>query len=281
MSEENSKEGLTGIMSKHYDTIYENFSSKVLEYVRRDTYGNDFGQNSWLTEDEFTRFLSWLELDPNSHVLDIACGSGGPALFIARKLGCHVTGLDISEKAVSFANIAARGQHLDSLVCFQPADATLRLPFADEFFDSVICIDSINHLHHRSEILAEWYRVLRRGGRILFTDGTILTGLVSNEEIAARTSIGYFLLAPPSENERLIRKAGFEFMLAEDVTENIATLSKRRLDARAKCKEQLVRVEGDSMFKNEQEFYSMMHKLSQERRLSRFVFVGRKSRRLF
>ena len=48
----------------------------------------------------------------------------------------------------------------------------------------------------------------------------VVTGLVSNEELATRSSTGYFEFCPPGANERLIRQAGFKLVRTEEVTEN-------------------------------------------------------------
>src|SRR5262245_10053871 len=83
-----------------YGTAYGNFAAECLEPVRRDTYGEDFGQSSWVTSDEYRRFFQVLELAAADHVLDIGCGSGGPALFLAREVGCRVTGVDVNEAGI-------------------------------------------------------------------------------------------------------------------------------------------------------------------------------------
>lgn len=262
-----------------YDSTYGDFAATVLEQVRRETFGEDIGQNSWLTADECRQFFKWLELKPTSNVLEVGSGSGGPALFMARTVGCHVTGIDNNEKSIATANEMTKAQRLDSLVRFQHADGSQPLPFQDQSFDSVLCNDAIDHLPGRPRVLAEWYRVLRPGGRILYTDPIIVTGIISNEEIAIRSSIAYFLFVPLGENERLIKAAGFELMLHEDCTQNVVNVSKRWHDARAKRREDLIKIEGNDNFEGLQRFLSVVYRLSSERRLSRFVFMASKRNR--
>ena len=66
----------------HYNANYGNFQKELYAEIRRDAFGEDIGQNSWLTSDEHDKFLEWLGLGPGKTLLDIACGAGGPALRI-------------------------------------------------------------------------------------------------------------------------------------------------------------------------------------------------------
>jgi SAM-dependent methyltransferase len=86
-----------------FDTVFGRFSGTVLEKVRLETYGEDSGQFCCLTADEYRHFPEWLDLGPHSGVLDIASGSGGPALFVARTTGAQVVGIGINEKAKLYA----------------------------------------------------------------------------------------------------------------------------------------------------------------------------------
>ena len=58
-----------------YNSTYSNFQEGVLAEIRRETYGEDIGQNSWITTGEFDTFYGWLNLSADDHVLEIASGS--------------------------------------------------------------------------------------------------------------------------------------------------------------------------------------------------------------
>ena len=262
--------------SNFYTLTYSHFAHPVLAEIRQETFGEDIGQNGWLTADEYRHYLSYLELNAASHVLDIGSGSGGPALFLARTVGCQVTGLDINPSSTTAANEWALSLGLDALVHFQHADASQHLPFEDHSFTTVIGIDSMNHVPGRLQVLKEWSRVLRPGGRLLFTDPTIVTGILSNEEIATRSSIGYMLFTPPGKIERLIRDAGLALEHTLDVTDNSAVISKRWYEARARRREELIKLEGAAEFEKTQRWLSAVHTQASQRRLSRFAFVTQK-----
>jgi len=258
-----------------YNSTYGNFKEKVLASIRQETYGEDIGQNSWITADEYDTFYSWLNLSAGDYVLEIASGSGGPALYLARKFKCRITGLDINEEGIKTANQHALDARMTDAK-FQIGDVDQRLPFDDETFDAVMCIDSMNHFRDRLGYLREWQRVLKSGKRALFTDPIVITGPVSNEELAARSSIGFFLFVPLEVTKNLIEEAGFKLIRCEDVTGNIELTSGRWHASRQKHQDDLVKIEGEERFEGLQKFLAMVHTLTSERRLSRFVFLVEK-----
>lgn len=58
-----------------FDSTYSHFTKQILGTIREETFGQDIGQNSWNTVEEYDRFLSWLDLRPEHHVLEVASGS--------------------------------------------------------------------------------------------------------------------------------------------------------------------------------------------------------------
>ena len=258
-----------------YNSTYGNFQEQVLAAVRKETYGEDIGQNSWITTDEYDTFYGWLNLSAGAKVLEVASGSGGPALYLAKKFKCKITGLDINEEGIKTANQHALDANITDAK-FQLVDVNQRLPFDDESFDTVMCVDSMNHLRDRLGYLREWHRVLKSGKRALFTDPVVITGPVSNEELAARSNIGFFLFVPLEITTNLIKEAGFKLIRCEDVTGNIELTSGRWHVSRQKHREDLIQIEGEERFDGLQTFFSMVHKLTSERRLSRFVFLVEK-----
>jgi len=259
-----------------FDSTYRHFEADVLARVRARTFGEDFGQNSWTTADEYRRWAEGLGLGAGSHALEVASGSGGPALFLAKHCGCRVTGIDLNELGVAAAIRSAEAAGLADRVTFQRADADARMPFPEGAFDAILCIDSANHFPNRLGVLAEWRRVLAPGGQALFTDPVVVTGLVSSEELATRSSVGLFMFAPPGVNEGLIEAAGLELVRREDVTENAALVSGRWREARAEDREALIRIEGEERFEGLQKFFAAVHRLTSERRLSRFAYTVRR-----
>jgi SAM-dependent methyltransferase len=260
-----------------YGTSYAGLRLSARELVRRETYGEDLGQSSWLTIDEWERFGGWLDLPEDARVLDVACGSGGPILRLARLTGATVVGIDVQPEGIEMALAAAAEQRLSDRATFLVADATDRLPLDDESFDAVTCIDAINHMPGRGAVFDEWHRVLRPEGQALFTDPAVVTGLLTKEDVTIRSSIGEFVFSLLEENARLVREAGFELLRTEDVTENTSAVAKRWHDARDRYRDELVADEGEETFAGIQRFLATAHALARERRLSRFATLARRT----
>ena len=76
-----------------------------------------------------------MKLSAADHVLDVGCGSGGPALFLAREIGCHVTGIDIGERASARAKNWPGNSEWPRESYFDTADVSQPLPFPDDQFE--------------------------------------------------------------------------------------------------------------------------------------------------
>ena len=257
-----------------YDNVYGDFTSDAERAVRAETYGEDLGQSSWTTADEWLGFAQQLGIGDGSMVLEVGSGSGGPAVYLAEKLGCTVTGVDINAHGVRNASELAARRGVSARATFRAVDASEPLPFADASFDAIISNDAMCHIRDRLGVLRDWHRVLRPGGRALFTDAMVISGVVSGDELATRSSIGFYLFVPPGENERLLQAAGFEVLRVEDVTENAGAVSRRWRDARARHRKALEAREGRANFDGLQRFLDCVHTLSAERRLSRFSYLA-------
>jgi 2-polyprenyl-3-methyl-5-hydroxy-6-metoxy-1,4-benzoquinol methylase len=260
----------------HYNANYGNFQTELYAQIRREAFGEDIGQNSWLTSGEQDRFLEWLDLSPEKTLLDVACGAGGPALRIAASTGCSVVGIDVHEQAVTTASSLAAQRGLGERAKFRSTDAIGPLPFSDASFDAITCIDAINHFSDRSRVIAEWARLLKPSGRLLFTDPITVTGALTNAEIATRSSAGFYLFVPHGYDERVIAQCGLRLLVCKDVTANMAKVAEAMRAARASRGNVLREIEGHQIYDGQQEFLAVAARVAREGRLSRFVYVSKK-----
>jgi SAM-dependent methyltransferase len=259
-----------------YDSSYTGYSADVYREVRKETYGMDLGQTGWMTVEEFHTFFLLLNLNNSSRVLEVGCGAGGCAVYLAQTVGAEVTGIDVNENGIRNAEKLAHSFGLAGRVRFMCLDAGDKLPFADCSFDAVFSNDAMCHIPHRLETLREWYRVLRPAGRMLFTDALIVTGILSNYEIATRSSIGTYFFLPPGENEQLVKQAEFSSVSTRDLTASAADISQHWFEARARRSRDLQQIEGEANYSGLQDFLACVHAVSRERRLSRFLYTASK-----
>jgi ubiquinone/menaquinone biosynthesis C-methylase UbiE len=259
-----------------YNSAYANYGSDTYRKVRIETYGEDFGQTSWVTTEESREIPELLGLGPDSSALEIGCGSGGYALHLAEKVGCRLLGIDLNPSGIENANRLARARGLAGRLHFEQCDASQPLPFADQAYDAVFSNDVLCHVPERLKVLCEILRILKPGGRMLFSDALVVGGMVSHEEIATRSSIGFYVYSPPGENERLLGKAGFRLAGVTDTTENAARIAKRWRQAREKSKTELARIEGEHNFEGLQRFLECVYRLTAERRLLRYLYLAEK-----
>jgi methionine biosynthesis protein MetW len=139
-------------MSKPVREYYDRYWSEEGFYPKGETRP-DFG---WL----FERHIS-----PDSRVLDIGCGDGGTAGVWAAKEGCAYVGVDVSANAVR----DARARGLDARLIEDAA----ALPFEDDDFDAVVCIDVLEHLFDPLAAVRESARVLAPGGVAIYATPNI------------------------------------------------------------------------------------------------------------
>ena len=193
---------------------------------------------------------------------------------IVQLTGCQAHGIDISEDAIQTAKAEAQATGLAERTTFDAVDAGQPLPFDDDSFDAIVCFDAINHLPDRAERLKDWARVLRPGGRVMFTDNIVVTGPISSEEIAIRSSIGFYLFVPPDLDDRLLDEAGFNVIQKRDLTEQIEQVMRNGREAYLAREVELREIEGDEIFDSVCEMREVGIRLSAERRLSRFAYCA-------
>lgn len=89
--------------------------------------------------------------------------------------------------------------------------------------------------------------------------------------------MGLFVLSPPAANERSIEGAGFALERSEDRSSPVVLVAERTLAARERYRDELVSIEGEGPFQVTQRFFDLASRLAADRRLSRWVFVARKT----
>jgi sarcosine/dimethylglycine N-methyltransferase len=116
-----------------------------------------------------------VNLQPETRVLDLGCGYGSTARYLAANYRCHVTGTNISEKELELARERAKEAGLEYLLSFEYGDFH-HLEYASNSFDVVWSQESFLHGADKAKILSECRRVLVPGGTLVFTDILVRRG---------------------------------------------------------------------------------------------------------
>ncbi len=155
-------------------------------------------------------------LDPSTRVLDLGCGIGGPARYLATTFGCKVTGVDLSPSFIDAATYLTERCGLSDRVSFQVGDA-LHLPSEDAAFDVVFLQHVAMNVKDRTGLYAEMRRILALGGRLAIFDLVLRDGDVVYPAPWARDSSTSFLLSE-GDTRMALEQEGFKAVLWRDDT---------------------------------------------------------------
>jgi ubiquinone/menaquinone biosynthesis C-methylase UbiE len=177
--------------------------------------GEYVGQESFISADEVLDLARAAGVEAGRRVLDLCCGSGGPALHLARQTGCLIVGVDRSSEAIHLARKSAEHQGLDRHASFIVADA-LYPPIDAASFDAVLLYETMLAIEDKQRLVRVVRKLLRRGGRfgLTFEEGRPLSSaerrrVPEGEEV---------WLIPESEFRGLLEAAGFRIRQVEDHT---------------------------------------------------------------
>jgi SAM-dependent methyltransferase len=154
---------------------------------------------------------------PSTRVLDLGCGIGGPARYLAGTFGCKVTGIDLSPDFVDAATYLTARCGLAERVTFQTGDA-LHLPFDNAAFDTVFLQHVAMHIEDRASLYAEMRRILAVGGRFVTYDVLLRDGDVVYPTPWARDASTSFLVNE-GDTRAALEQAGFKSVFWRDDTE--------------------------------------------------------------
>lgn len=109
------------------------------------------------------------DIKSTDKVLDAGCGVGGAAVFITKNKKAKVTGITLSEKQVAYAKHTAKERNLETFINFDLQDYT-KTNFKEDQFDVVWACESVSSARDKSLFIAEAFRVLKKGGRLIMSD---------------------------------------------------------------------------------------------------------------
>jgi cyclopropane fatty-acyl-phospholipid synthase-like methyltransferase len=242
--------------------------------IRREAYGEDVGQHSWVSADELRDDARRLGLGPAQRILDLGSGPCGPLAFLIATTGCSGLGLELSPSAIGAGYARAKELGLEERFSAHLADLNDELPSGLGTFDVALAVDAVLHLRDRRMLFREVGKILRPAGRFLLTDAAVATGAVSSEELRLRSLHGYTQFVPTGWNERLLEEAGFHVVETEDRTESVVRNAAGRLAAIQNHKDELERLSGVASFQRQCAYLTTVAELAGRRALSRIMYLA-------
>jgi SAM-dependent methyltransferase len=188
-----------------YDAVYEALpgSPTFARIWRAHAMGADFPDGfehiSFVTLAELRHIRDALALRRGDALADVACGMGGPGLWIARETGSRITGIDLSAAGVRAAAARAAPVGVPDARYAQGSFAATGLPNAS--MDGAMSCDALQYAPDKSAAFREFARVLRPGGRLVF--------LAFEFEPQRVAGLPIFGADPVADYAPLLRDAGF------------------------------------------------------------------------
>ncbi len=215
------------------------------------------------------------KINESTHVLDLCCGLGGPARYLAYHHGCRVTGVDMNTDRLAGAVRLTERTKLEDRVLFHHANA-LQTGLADETFDVIVSQEAFCHIPDKKTLIAECVRLLKPGGCIVYTD--ILARNSMTNEIRSRleSEMAFSELSTLEQYCHLLEEKGCPVVEVEDLSDDWAQILIDRLAMYRSLKEQTVSSFGLAHFQKWDRTYSFFVDLYRSGELGGGRFVARK-----
>ena len=156
-----------------------------------------------------------LPIKAHQHIIDIGCGLGGPARYIAQRFQCSVSGVDITESFVEAANKLTALVRMEGQVKIEHGDGQ-RLAYPDAYFDGAYTQHVTMNVADRPRFFAEAYRVLKPGAFFALTEHGLGAKGDPHYPVPWSADGSGSYLVTPSETRAFLEKAGFEDIVVED-----------------------------------------------------------------
>lgn len=164
----------------------------------------------------------FIKLTPESTVLDLGCGYGSSARYLALNYKCHVTGTNISDKELQVASERAAEANLSNLLLFEYGDFH-DLKYSDASFDVIWSQEAFLHGIDKNKILSECYRVLAPGGILAFTDILVRKDTPEEDRIKIYDRVKSPDMWDAPDYESALSALGFTVKQSNDWSEHVAS----------------------------------------------------------
>jgi SAM-dependent methyltransferase len=168
---------------------------ELQEYSRNECYQDFFGGGGLYLATHMARTL---HLKPNDLVLDLGCGKGRTSIFLVKHYGIRVVALDLWTTEEDLVDKFGALGYSDRISAIQ-MDAVQPLPFPENHFDAIFCMNSFNFYGGSTNFLRHLLRHLKSGGQLCI-GSEVLSSEFTEDQIANPPPVYAFRLPPPNEH---------------------------------------------------------------------------------
>jgi tocopherol O-methyltransferase len=215
--------GLKASIREHYDR---------LSPVYRDVWGIHIHHGYWIDGTEtkeraqehlIEHLVRQIGMLPAARVLDIGCGIGGTAIYLAERFDAQVLGITISPVQAAMAMCSARESGVAGCT-FAAMDAE-EMALRDQF-DMVCCVEALSHMTNRDRVLEDAIGLLKPGGKLGIIDWFKQPGIGRADETAYLGPLEKGMLVHHldtiGEYAARIQSRGCHITAEEDLTNSVA-----------------------------------------------------------
>jgi cyclopropane fatty-acyl-phospholipid synthase-like methyltransferase len=163
-----------------------------------------------------------------SRVADFCAGLGGTVRYLAHRYGADVTGIELTPARVAGAEELTRRVGLQESARVIEGNV-LEVPLADASMDAVVSQEAFCHVPNLKRVLVEAFRILRKDGRLAFTDWIANEPLTPDDAQLMWDGMAIQPLRSISDYRHLVENSGFRVLSATDLTDEWGPILKERL----------------------------------------------------
>jgi ubiquinone/menaquinone biosynthesis C-methylase UbiE len=170
VGDEVTEYGVFGAVLEGYDAVYEALprGETFGRLWRTNAYGGEFPAEfahiGFLTLSEAQRLRQLLQVGSGGVLVDLACGAGGPGLWMARETGASLIGVDPSQAGLTAARARAAAAGLASQARFEQGSFE-RTGLGDATADAVMSTEAFQYAPGKQAAFTELARIMRPGAR--------------------------------------------------------------------------------------------------------------------
>ena len=168
------------------------------------------------------------QISKGSHVADFCAGLGGTVRYLAHKYGANVTGIELTPVRAAGAQELTKRVGLQEIARVIEGNV-LEVPLADESMDAVVSQEAFCHVPHLKRALVEAFRILRKDGRLAFTDWIANEPLSVDDAQLMWDGMATQPLRSIPDYCGLVESSGLRVLSKDDLTDDWGPILKERL----------------------------------------------------